>query len=320
MAAVGHRVVHGGAEYRRAVPIDAAVKVGIARLADMAPLHNPAALEAIEATQAALPGVPQVAAFDTAFHATLPPTAYLYPLPYEWYARWGVRRFGFHGLSHAYCAGRAAELLGRPAERLKLVTCHLGNGCSLAAVEGGRSVATSMGFTPLDGLMMGTRPGALDPGLLLHLLRRGLLDPAGLDDALTHRSGLLGVSGVAADMRAVLAARAAGDGRATLAVDLFVAHFRDGVAAMAGAMGGLDALVWAGGIGEHAAEVRAAAGRALAWLGVELDEAANAAVRPDADVAAAGSRVRALVVHTREDLMVARETRRALAGPPAGGD
>lgn len=309
LAVVGHRVVHGGAQFRQAVRVDAAVKDAIKRLAALAPLHNPAALEAIEAVERALPGVPQTASFDTAFHATMPPTSYLYAVPYEWYERWEARRYGFHGLSHAYCSERAAGLLGRPAGDLKVVTCHLGSGCSLAAARDGRSVATTMGFTPLDGVAMGTRSGAVDPGLLLYALTQQGMTPQDLDDALNHRSGLLGVSGISADMREILAARERGDGRAALAFDLFCARVRDGVATMAAAMGGLDAIAWAGGIGEHAAAVRGAVCASLEWLGVKLDAAANDRATPDTDVAAATSFVRVFVIRTREELVVAREAR-----------
>jgi len=314
VAAVGHRVVHGGTRYQASVRIDAAVKATIEELAALAPLHNPAALAAIAAAEEILPGVPQVAAFDTAFHSTLPPVAYLYAVPYHWYEAWGVRRFGFHGLSHAYCAGRAAELLRRPSAALRLVTCHLGNGCSLAAIVAGRSIATTMGFTPLDGVMMGTRSGAVDPGLLLYLLQHGYLDAAALDGALNHESGLLGISGRSGDMRAILAARADGDARATLAFDLYVARIREGIAALTATLGGLDALVFTAGVGEHAAAVRAAVADPLGWMGIGIDAATNAAAVPDVEITAPGGQVRVLVIHTREDLMVARETRRVLLG------
>jgi acetate kinase len=312
VTAVGHRVVHGGARFTTGVVIDAAIRAEIAELAALAPLHNGPALAVIDDVARMLPGVPQVAAFDTAFHATLPPHAYLYALPYAWYERWGVRRFGFHGLSHAYCAGRAAELLGRPLAHLKLVTCHLGSGCSLAAVDGGRSIATTMGFTPLDGLVMATRPGAVDPGILTFLLMRGQLTPEGLQQALQHESGLKGVSGLSGDMRELLAARTAGHRQAALAFDLYVTRLREGIAAMTTHLGELDGLVFTAGVGEGAAEVRAAACAGLAWMGIGLEAAANARAVPDADVAASDSRVRVLVVHTREDLMVARQTRDVL--------
>jgi acetate kinase len=308
IVAVGHRVVHGGTRFTQAIRIDAAVRAEIEALASLAPLHNPAAFDGIEAVAQILPGIPQVAAFDTAFHATLPPHAFLYALPYRWYERWGIRRFGFHGLSHAYCAGRAAELLGRPLKEMKVVTCHLGSGCSLAAVERGQSIATTMGFTPLDGLMMATRPGSVDPGLLMYLLAENRLTLAELEEALYHQSGLKGVSGRSGDMREILAARARGDARAALAFDLYVARLREGIAAMAASLGGIDALVFTGGVGEHASEVRVTACAAFAWIGLSLDEGANANLMPDADVAMPASRVRVLVLHTREELLVARET------------
>ena len=218
--------------------IDATIRAEIEELTSLAPLHNGPALAVIDDVARLLPGVPQVAAFDTAFHATLPPHAYLYALPYEWYERWGVRRFGFHGLSHAYCAGRAAELLGRPLAELKLVTCHLGSGCSLAAVDGGRSIATTMGFTPLDGLVMATRPGAVDPGVLTYLLAENRMTLPELEEALYHQSGLKGVSGRSGDMREILAARARGDARAALAFDLYVERLREGIGAMAASLAG----------------------------------------------------------------------------------
>ncbi|HZT81036.1 MAG TPA: acetate kinase [Gemmataceae bacterium] len=307
IAAVGHRVVHGGDSYTASVLVTPAVKAEIARLAELAPLHNPANLEGIVAAEAALPGVAQVACFDTAFHATIPEANRVYPLPHAWYADRGLRRYGFHGLSHAYCAGRAAEMLGRRAG-LRLVVCHLGNGCSASAVHDGKCVDTSMGFTPLEGLMMGTRSGSVDPGLLLYVLRQEGLTPDRLDGVLNHESGLLGVSGVSSDMRQVLAARKDGNPRARLAFDLFVHRVRKTVGALAAVLGGLDALVFTAGIGEHAAEVRAAACDRLGFLGLQLDPAANNACRPDADVAAAASPGRILVIATREDLMIVRET------------
>jgi acetate kinase len=312
IAAVGHRVVHGGTRYQRGVRVDEDVKRTIREFAPLAPQHNPVALAVIEAIERALPGVPQVAAFDTAFHHSLSPPAYLYGLPYAWYEDWGMRRFGFHGLSHAYCAERAAALLGRPLAQMKIITCHLGSGCSLAAVDGGRSIATTMGYTPLDGVVMGSRSGAVDPGLLLHLLEQGKLEVAALRDALSHDSGLKGLSGISADMREISAAKDSGDARATLAVEVYTARIRESIGALAAALGGLDAITFADGVGENCPEIRAAIVAPLAWLGVALDDAANAHTQPDADVAVADSRVRVLVIRTRETLMVAREVRRAL--------
>jgi acetate kinase len=312
IAAVGHRVVHGGTRYQRGVLVDEDVKRTIHEFAPLAPQHNPVALAVIDAIERALPNVPQVAAFDTAFHHSLPPQAYLYGVPYRWFEDWGVRRFGFHGLSHAYCAERAAMLLGRPLAQMKIVTCHLGSGCSLAAVDGGRSIATTMGYTPLDGVVMGSRSGVVDPGLLLHLLEQGKLDVATLRDTLSHDSGLKGLSGISADMRDVSAAKDAGDARAALAVAVYTARIRESIGALAAALGGLDAITFADGVGENCPEIRAAIMTPLAWLGIALDDAANAHAQPDVDVAATDSRVRVLVIHTRETLMVAREVRRTL--------
>jgi acetate kinase len=314
VAAVGHRVVHGGAVYTASVLIDDAVKRTIADLAEMAPLHNPVNLEGIAAAQKAWPGVPHVAVFDTAFHATIPPAAHTYAVPYAWTAEWKLRRYGFHGLSHAYCADRAAKMLGRGPAELRLVICHLGNGCSASAVRDGRCVDTSMGFTPLDGLVMGTRSGAVDPGLLVHVLRHKGLSADDLDRVLNRESGLLGVSGVTSDMRQLLEAVRNGSERAKLAFDVFVHRLRQTIGAMAATLGGVDALVFTAGVGEHAADVRAAACAGLDCFGVEIDPAANAACRPDADVAPAGAKCRVLVIGTREDLTIVRETVRVLRG------
>lgn len=318
IAAIGHRVVHGGDRYATGVRVDAAVKQTIRDYAALAPLHNPVALAAIETLEEHLPNLPQVACFDTAFHHTLPPHAYHYGVPYHWFEDWGVRRFGFHGLSHAYCAERAASLLDRPLAQLKLVTCHLGSGCSLVAIDGGRSVATTMGYTPLEGVVMGTRSGSVDPGLLLHLLESGKLDAAALREALSRESGLRGLSGVSADMRAVLRAKEQGDTRAALAFSVYTARVREAIGAMAASLGGLDAVVFADGVGEHMPQVRQAIVETLGWLGIALDPPANDALnddaRDDADISAASARVRVLVIHTREALMVAREVRRLLEG------
>jgi acetate kinase len=318
IAAVGHRVVHGGTAYTASVRVTPEVKCAIAELAELAPLHNPANLEGIEAAEAALPGVPQVAVFDTAFHATIPESAHVYPLPYRWSEEWGLRRYGFHGISHAYCAGRAAEMLGRPPSGLKLVICHLGNGCSASAVQGGQCVDTSMGFTPLEGLMMGTRSGSVDPGLLLYVLRRKGLTADGLDRVLNHEAGLLGVSGVSSDMRQVLAAADSGNPRARRALDIYTHRVRQTVGSMTATLGGIDGLIFTAGIGEHAAPVREQVCRGLDCLGLELDAGANAVCRPDADIASAGSRGRILVMATREDLMIVREVVRVVGGEDKG--
>ena len=309
--AVGQRVVQGGETLLQSVRIDLPVKAELRRLCDLAPLHNPPALEAIAAIEAALPGVPQIAVFDTAFYATLDATHHVYPVPYEWYSNWGVRRFGFHGISHSYCAGRAAELLvGR--RELRVVTCHLGNGCSATASRGGVAVATTMGFTPLDGLMMGTRPGAIDPGVLIYVQKQHGLTVDALDVVLNHGAGLAGVSGVSRDYRAVEAAAALGHTRARLALDIFALRVREAIGALATSLGGLDALVFTAGVGENGAALRAAVCEPLAFLGVELDSKRNTNGARNHDIAAPGARVRVLVLHTEEELMIAREVQRVL--------
>ncbi len=306
--AVGHRIVHGGRRYRETARITPEVKEGIVGVESIAPEHNRLAVAGIEAAETMLgPNVPQVAVFDTAFHITLPPEAHVLSGPYAWLEQ-GIRRYGFHGISHQYVSRRAAELLARPPAGLRLVTCHLGNGCSLAAVRAGRSVDTTMGFTPLDGLMMGTRSGAVDPGVIIHLLRRRGATADSLDGMLNEQSGLLGISGISADMRQILAAREAGNERATLAFDIFVHRLCSGIGAMAASAGGVDALVFTGGIGENSPEVRAAAAERLSWLGVRIDPAANRDPFGDRDIAAADSRVRVLVVKTDEEWEIARET------------
>lgn len=310
--AVGHRVVHGGAAFQSSVRIDADVKQTLKELCELAPLHNPAALAGIEAAEAALPGLPQVAVFDTAFFANLSPAAFLYPLPYEWYTDWGIRRFGFHGTSHAYCARRAAEILDR--NDLRLITCHLGNGCSASAIRGGKAVITTMGFTPLEGLMMGTRSGSIDPGILFYVMRDKGLAAEQLDPTLNQRSGLLGVSGVSSDYREVEKAADAGNERARLALEMFALRVRQTIGALAATLGGVDALVFTAGIGEHAARLRAAVCNGLECLGIQLDPARNQTAKPDADVATDDSVARILILHTREELMIARETEEIVFG------
>jgi acetate kinase len=312
ITAVGHRVVHGGTEFRNSTLIGDKVEAMIARLAPLALLHNPPALAAIQAVRSVLPRAPQVAVFDTAFFARLPARAYLYAHPYEWYEKFGVRRIGFHGISNAYCAGRAVELLDQDLATLRLITCHLGGGCSVTAVRGGEPVATTMGFTPLDGLMMGTRSGSVDPGLLIHLLRHCGLTVDDLQDGLTHRSGLLGVSGVSSDLAQIEVAASKGNPRAQLAFDMFADRVRSAIGALAVTMGGLDALVFTDRIGENSPAMRAAICDGLECLNVRLDPERNASCRPDGDLAADASVARILVIHTREELMIARETCRVL--------
>ncbi len=313
---VGHRVVHGGTKFSKAVLIDDAVVDAIADLTDLAPLHQPRAVAGINAARRALPGTPQVACFDTAFHAGLPPAAAQYALPDAWTRRFGLRRFGFHGLSHGYAARRAAELLGRDPASLRVVTCHLGAGASLAAVEGGRSIDTTMGFTPLEGLVMATRSGSVDPGLIMWLLQHGNLSTDEVDAGLEKSAGLAGLSRLpSGDMREVLRAADAGDEPARLALDVYLHRLRREIAAMAAAMNGLDALVFTGGIGEHSPRVRAAAADGLTFLGVSLDPAQDS-VSSDADISGSGP-VRVLVVTAREDIEIARQARAVLAAQPS---
>jgi acetate kinase len=306
--AVGHRVVHGGARYAGPARLDAEAVEALRGLTPLAPLHQPAALEAMAAVGALLPALPAVACFDTAFHAGLPAAASTYALPREWRERHGVRRYGFHGLSHAYVAGRAAELLGRDAGELRIVSCHLGAGASLAAIAGGRSVDTTMGFTPVEGLVMATRSGSVDPGLLLWLLQHGGIGIDELADALEHRSGLAALAGTA-DMRRVLAAAHAGEADAVLARDVYVHRLRALIAAMAATLGRLDALVFTGGVGERSSEIRTRAADGLGFLGVAVDRERNAAAAQDVDVSAPGAAARTLVIEAREDLEIARQVR-----------
>jgi acetate kinase len=312
--AAGVRVVHGGADFRSSVRIDASVLERLDATAELAPLHNPPALQGIRALQMLRPSLPVVACFDTAFHASLSEAAATYAVPWRWTSEWGIRRYGFHGLSHAWSSRRAAELLDRPLQELRIVTCHLGAGASLCAVRGGVSVDTTMGFTPMEGLVMATRSGSVDPGAILWAQRQGALGVAEVERALDRESGLLGLSGVSADMREVLGAAKRGQGRARLALDVYSHRLRALVGAMTAALDGLDVLVFTGGIGEHAAPVRSAACAGLGFLGVALDEERNQAAVPDAVVSSGDSKVAVLVVAAREDLQIAREVRNLLSG------
>jgi acetate kinase len=315
LRAVGHRVVHGGERYTSAVRITSEVKQAIEELAELAPLHNPAALDGITAVEQVLPDVPQVAAFDTAFHSTLSEAARTYPVPKKWTREWRMRRYGFHGLSHSYCAGRAAEMTGRRDSRL--IIAHLGNGASVSAVRDGVCVDTSMGFTPLEGLVMGTRSGTVDPGMLVYVLRRKGLDANALDQALNYESGLLGLSGISSDMRQILS-ELPHNPDAQLAVDVYVHRLRQTVGAMAATLGGIDALVFTAGVGEGSPEIRKRVCEKLKYLGLELDPAANETSKPDADISMPASKARILVIATREDLTIMRETRR-LVGSSING-
>ncbi|MCW8129795.1 MAG: acetate kinase [Planctomycetota bacterium] len=312
LRAVGHRVVHGG-DFTAPARVTDEVLARLRHMVALAPLHNPPSLAVIDAAQRVLPGVPHVACFDTAFHRSIGPAARGYPLPRAWSADWGIQRYGFHGLSHAYCARRAAELLGRPLEDLKLVVCHLGHGCSATAIAGGRSIDTTMGFTPLEGLMMATRSGNIDPGVVLHLIQDRGLPANEVAAALNRQSGLLGVSGVSADMRAVLAAADEGHAAAQLAVEMFAHRVRQAVGALAVTLGGLDALVFTAGIGENAAPVRARVCEGLACLGLRLDEARNRAAAPDACLSPENAAPSVWAIRTREDLSMLREAARVAA-------
>lgn len=315
VAAVGHRVVHGGARFSSAVRVTPEVMSAIEECATLAPLHNPPALVGIKEAVRLLPGIPQVAVFDTAFHSTIPPRAHVYALPYSYYEEHGLRRYGFHGLSYQYVSRRLDESLGGRLRELKVVIAHLGNGASITALADGHSVDTSMGLTPLEGLMMGSRGGDLDPGLLLFLMRQQGLSVEELDDLLNHRSGLLGLSGRSNDMRDILAGVAEGDERCRLAYDAYCYRIRKYVGAYAAALGGLDVLVFTGGVGENSPEVRAAVCEGLSFLGVELDVDANREARgAEASLEMAGAKVRILVVPTDEERLIAEETAALVLG------
>jgi acetate kinase len=302
---VGHRVVHGAHKFEDAVVVTEEVKSAIASVAAFAPLHNRAELEGIEVVERMLGKVPQVAVFDTAFHRTLPLAAAVYPGPYEWFEH-GIQRYGFHGINYQFCADRVAHLLEQDLRSLKIVCCHLGNGCSLAAIDGGRSVDTTMGFTPLDGLMMGTRSGSVDPGILTYLMRQQRLSGEGLDSLLNKKSGLLGISGISADMRDILAGMRQGNDRAKLAFDMFVHRLATGIASVTVALGRMDVLIFTGGIGEHSPEVRAAACDKLSFLGVELDSEKNVQCGSDCRISSTRSRILVFVIRAQEDWQIAK--------------
>jgi acetate kinase len=318
--AVGHRVVHGGERFTHSATINEEVLRGIEDCIELAPLHNPANIRGIEAARAVFgTGLPQVAVFDTAFHQTLPPYAYLYALPYQWYRRHRVRRYGFHGTSHRYVAYRYRKLLGLERGQTNVVTLHLGNGCSAAAIKAGDSVDTSMGMTPLEGLVMGSRSGDIDPAIVDFITAKEGLTPHEADSIFNKQSGLLGISGLTNDMRELLEeARENNDRRARLAVEMFCYRVRKYVGAYLAAMGGADALVFTGGIGENSAEVRARVCEGLGWMGVELDAARNDehVGRREGLISAAGSRLAVYVIPTDEELLIARDTVRSVRGVP----
>jgi len=303
---VGHRLVHGGPNFDQPVIVTPAVRSAIASVTALAPLHIPAELEGMDIVETILGSVPQVAVFDTGFHRQLPSSAAIYPGPYEWIES-GIRRYGFHGINHQYCASRAAQLLKKDPRSLKLVVCHLGNGCSITAIDGGRSIDTTMGFTPLDGLMMGTRSGAVDPGILIYLMRQSHLDAEQIDQILNKKSGLLGISGFSSDMREILAAIERGHERAKLAFDIFVHRLQTAIGGMAAVLGGMDALVFTAGIGENSAAVRAAACSRLGFLGLKIENELNAQPKLDQEISTVDSRVHVLVIRAEEDWAIAAE-------------
>ena len=309
--AVGHRVVHGGREYQQSTEISPAVKTAIRDLFPLAPAHNPANLGGIEAMETILESVPQVAVFDTAFHAQMPRAAATYPVPYEWVQQ-GIQRYGFHGISHRYVAQRTADLMGKDLQDLRLITCHLGNGCSLAAVRDGVSVDTTMGFTPLDGLMMGSRSGSVDPGILIHLMRHNALTPDDLDRLLNKEAGLKGIAGESNDMRQVLEAAEQGSDRAQLAFDMFIHILRRNMGAMLASLGGLDALVFTAGIGENSVPVWQAACQDWEFLGITLNPDTLQRNKADQEISAANSAVRVFVVHTQEEWAIAHDCQKVL--------
>jgi acetate kinase len=316
--AVGHRVVHGGAHFKNPVVITDKVRAAIESLSAFAPLHIRAEVEGMKIVEDLFGAVTQVAVFDTAFHRQMPLSASIYPGPYEWFEK-GIRRYGFHGINHQYCAERAAQMLGADVKALRIVSCHLGNGCSVTAIRDGQSIDTTMGFTPLEGLMMGTRSGSVDPGILTFLMRQGQLDGQNIDRVLNQKSGLLGISGLSSDMRDILAGIQNGHERAKLAFDIYVHRLQAAIGGMAAVLGGIDALVFTAGVGENSPEVRAAACSGLDFLGLKLDSRTNARPSLDQDISAPDSSVRVLVIRAEEDWAIAKECwKLAQAGTPAG--
>ena len=306
--AVGHRVVHGGEKFAKSVLLTDEVMAAIEECNPLAPLHNPANIIGIKACQALMPGTPMVAVFDTAFHQTMPPKAYMYALPYEYYEQDKVRRYGFHGTSHKYVAGRAAAMLGKPIEELKLISCHLGNGSSVTAIDGGKSVDTSMGFTPLAGLPMGTRSGDLDAGILEFLMNKYGMDIKEMLNVLNKKSGVQGVSGVSSDFRDLGSAAEQGNTRAALALDMFSYGVKKYIGAYAAAMGGVDAIIFTAGVGENDGQQRMAIASGLEFMGVKMDADANNVRGKEAIISAIDSKVKVLLIPTNEELMIALDT------------
>ena len=308
IGAVGHRVVHGGEKFAKSVVVTPEVKAAIAECNDLAPLHNPANLIGIEAFESLMPGTPQVVVFDTAFHQTMPEKAYMYGLPYEYYEKYKVRRYGFHGTSHSFVSKRVAEIVGKPYNATKTIVCHLGNGASVSAVLNGESVDTSMGLTPLEGLVMGTRSGDIDPAIMEFIAKKENLDIAGIMNVLNKKSGVEGVSGVSSDFRDLEAAAKAGNKRAELAIDVFAYRVAKYVGAYTAAMNGVDNIVFTAGIGENCALVRTKVCSYLGYLGITIDEEANGKRGEEIVISTPDSKVKVLVVPTNEELAIARET------------
>lgn len=307
--AVGHRVVHGGEKFSASAMITPEVKRAIRACYDLAPLHNPPNMTGIEACEEAMPGVPQVAVFDTAFHQSMPAQSYMYALPYDLYEKHGIRKYGFHGTSHSYVSKRAAEMLKKPYENVKIITCHLGNGSSIAAVRNGKCFDTSMGLTPLAGICMGTRCGDIDPAIVSFLMEKEKLDTRAVDDLMNKKSGVAGVSGVSSDFRDLYAAAGEGNKRAALALDMFKYQLRRFIGAYAAAMGGVDAVVFTAGIGENTPDIRYGACQGLGYMGIQLDPYKNVAVKSrEAIVSADDSPVKVMVIPTNEELAIAQET------------
>lgn len=307
--AVGHRMVHGGEKFKKSMLLTDEVMKDFAACNDLAPLHNPANIKGVNAVKALLPEIPQVGVFDTAFHQSMPDYAYMYAVPYELYQKYGVRRYGFHGTSHRYVSQRTCEYLGLPVESTKIITCHIGNGASIAAIKNGKVVDTSMGLTPLEGLMMGTRSGDIDPGAVTFIMDKEGLDTKGISTLLNKKSGLLGVSGCSSDFRDILAAIDEGNDRARLAKEMYTYHIKKDIGAYAAAMGGVDVIVFTGGAGENQWQVREGATEGLEFLGVKVDEAKNHACRAtEAIISADDSRVKVCVIPTDEELMIATDT------------
>lgn len=313
IGAVGHRVVHGAEEFADSCMITDAVMKALEKCTPLAPLHNPPNIIGIKACQKIMPNVPMVGVFDTAFHQTMPPKAFMYALPYECYEKDGIRKYGFHGTSHKYVAQKAAEFLGKPASELKIVTCHLGNGSSITAVNGGKCVDTSMGFTPLDGVPMGTRTGAMDPAVVTYLINQKGMSAADVDAMMNKESGVSGISGVSSDFRDLSAAAKDGNERAQLALDMFSYQVRKDIGAYAAAMGGIDAVVFTAGVGENDAAMRAAIAGGLEFMGVKIDSGKNSE-RGTVDISADGAAVKTLVIPTNEELMIAIDTKRLVEG------